>query len=110
MRCKFPGRSWWVQGLLSTWDGVAAILDRIGTLDEPSSTVEFKSFYIEGRGVAISKPGTDGLAWVWVDEGWRFAPGLASKNGVRQSTAEFQAGYPDAPIGLLIRLASDWGL
>lgn len=80
--------------------------DLVGVLDYPSAWMKLELFQIEGRGVAIAHRGRGGWAWVWADYQWRWAPGLANKDGVPMSAHEFHDEFPDADMGDIIRIVS----
>jgi hypothetical protein len=74
----------------------------VGIFDYPSPSWVFQFFDIESRPVAVTVRGAGGCAWVWADGEWRFAPGLANKEGVPLSAREFTAEFPDAGFAALV--------
>ena len=67
--------------------------------------IEF--FEIEGRAAAVYQPGFEGSAWVWEEQQWRWAPALASKDGVRLSASDLRREFPsvDMEAALYLPLA-----
>jgi hypothetical protein len=81
----------------------------VGEFDSPSRLCGIEFFEIEGCAIGIVQPGVGGMSGVWEERGWRSAPALASKDGDRLFGVELSAGFPEASMREIIRLAGEAG-
>ncbi len=78
----------------------------VGEFDSPSSHCRLEFFQIEGRAVGVCRPGAGGLAWVWDDDRWRWAPALATKDGVPLAGSTLAVEFPEIDMAAIVHLAS----